>query len=147
MLGSMLFGAVVFSTLIFPRLMDIFGRKKMFILGLALHTISLFGVVFSESFDFTLGMIFIQGISMGARAQCGYVLYLELIPKRHHTFAGTYLFVIDGLTLALSSLIFSSVTNNWKHFQFYNLVISLTALGLSFKFPESPHYFYAQKLY
>ena len=82
LIGSLFFTAVVISSLIFPRLADIYGRKYVFLFGLILHAVACFIFMFSKSIEFTYAISFIVGASTPPRAYVGYVYFMEFMPKK-----------------------------------------------------------------
>ena len=71
--GTLFFAGVVLGSLIFPRLSDIWGRKKLAALGNALHLISGIVILFSHSLPLALSMNFLMGLGCAGRTFVGYV--------------------------------------------------------------------------
>jgi len=57
---------------------DQIGRKPIFILGLLLYIITLFGVQFSKSYHYLMGYLVLGGISETGRYYVAYVYATEI---------------------------------------------------------------------
>lgn len=116
-MGTGFFLAIVFSCLVVPQLADKIGRKKIFVGGLWLHTVSLaLLITVCHSIQFAFVLLVFQGISAVAKAYVGYVYLLELMPLKQQVFVGSFIFVVDGFTMILVSLVFAFVTTQWRPF-------------------------------
>lgn len=135
---------MMFSAMIFPRLADIFGRKKIYLLGLFSHTICLLSILNAKSIYQMYVLITIQGMTAVAKDQVAYVYMMELLPYKDQIFAGTVLFVLDGMTIAISSFLFAFFTKDWRSFQYFNLILSIFLCSVAIWIPESPRYLHSK---
>ena len=70
------------GSFILPVLSDQVGRKPMFILGLILYTITLFGVQFSKTYPFLMAWLVLGGISETGRYYVAYVYAIEIFSSK-----------------------------------------------------------------
>ena len=77
MFGSLFFLGAVISSLIFPRLSDIYGRKKIAMFGQMIHLFAVTALLNTTNFNMGLVTIFTLGMAMGPRAFVGYCWMTE----------------------------------------------------------------------
>jgi MFS family permease len=66
--------------LIFPRLSDIYGRKKVFYIGLGVYLfVVIFLLIFSNLYFYYV-LIALMGVGLPARFLVGYIYLSEMIP-------------------------------------------------------------------
>jgi putative MFS transporter len=76
----MFFAGAFIGSLVLPRLADIFGRRPIYMFGLALYALTALCYPFSMSLTFNYCLIFLGGISESARYYVGFVYLQELMP-------------------------------------------------------------------
>ena len=104
LLGSGFFFAIVDRCLVLPTLADKIGRKKIFTGGILLHTIVIaLLLTICHSLIFAFVLLMFIGVAACAKAYVGYVYLLEMMPKTHQVFVGTFIFVVDALCLTFIS--------------------------------------------
>ena len=82
MLGSAVFIGWFITLLFIPRLSDIYGRKKIFLIGMYGDWALYIAVFFVKSLDFMIFITFCFGLLTSIRCGVGYVYMMELMPKR-----------------------------------------------------------------
>ena len=110
----MFFAGVVLSSLILPRVSDIYGRRKVALLGNFLHIIPGVILLFSTRFYFGLFLIFIMGCGMGARVFVGYVLMTESMRSEDVSKVTIYMFTIDSLSIFVAAMYFRFICKDWR---------------------------------
>lgn len=78
---SVLIG-VSLSCLILPRMGDLYGRKPIYIFSLALQIPVYFGLTFFHKLIPIYVCAFLIGPCVTGRMSCGFLLLLEVIPKK-----------------------------------------------------------------
>ena len=82
MLGSAFFVGVTSSMFVIPKLADVWGRKPMFIVTMALSLIGQVGLIYSRSLDLSALYILIIGASFTGKAVVGTNYFVEFVPMR-----------------------------------------------------------------
>jgi MFS family permease len=80
--GSLYVGGAVLGALLFGRLTDRFGRKKLFLLTLVLYTLSTFATALSDGFLFFGVCRFLTGLGIGGEYAAINSAIDELVPAR-----------------------------------------------------------------
>ena len=93
MIGSCFFIGCFFGSFILPRIADIKGRKPMFLLGLFLYIVCVFGLLFSKNKALMYTFLVIGGISETGRYYVAYVYAIEIMPKRLQNEFGEFCFM------------------------------------------------------
>ena len=65
-----------------PRLGDIYGRKKLFSIGLVCDVLLLTSLLLANSLNVLLAIMLILGMITSLRTNVGYILLMELTPKK-----------------------------------------------------------------
>ena len=80
LIGSMYFFGLAASAIVLPRISDIFGRKKIYFIAMALHLIVYFVFLVSTSLTLNIVMILLFGALSVGRASIGYIYMQEFTP-------------------------------------------------------------------
>ena len=114
--GSLYFAAVVLGSLIFPPIADKIGRRPVTLIGLLLAAISQTCILFSPSLKFTYALYFLTGLAMPMRVFVGYIYAMEFLPLGKTSMATALTLGCDGFVIALASLWFLYISQDWKSF-------------------------------
>ena len=82
MIGSAYFVGWSSSLFWAPRLGDIYGRKKLFAIGLVCDFALLTALLLSNSLNILIAIIFGIGFFTSIRINIGYILLMELTPVK-----------------------------------------------------------------
>ena len=114
--GSVFFIGVALSSLIFPRLSDLIGRKHVAIIGNLLHVFAGKLIFMSDSQMLTFIMCFVQGFGMGGRVFIGFFWMTENMRTSDVPKATTIIFFVDALCIFFASIWFKYISKDWKTF-------------------------------
>ena len=100
-----------------PRLGDIYGRKRLFIIGMACDLIIYSIVIITNKLNVMITMMFFFGAFTSIRIAIGYIYVMELTPKKGQTLFGIIFCVVEGSILVWAILYFTmSVSKNWLYY-------------------------------
>ena len=142
--GSFFFIGAVLGGFIFPRLSDIYGRKKICIFSSLLHFISALVILFAQSENFTLIFLFLMGFASGGRVVVGYIWMFEHIPQKYLPMCTMAMFSIDSLAICWCSLYFQFISKDWRPFFAIPLFPMFLAIIIFCFQSESPKFYYSQ---
>jgi MFS family permease len=137
-MGTSIFLGYMLSSIMFPRMADIYGRKKLFTSFFLFHIIGTCLILFVPVYYGIYIGLFCVGLASTIRTVVAYVYSLEFFESNHQNIAGTFLKTVDCMTPILFSILFMTVTTNWRVYYYAGLSVATTAWILSFLLPESP---------
>lgn len=82
-MGTILFIGLFLSSLIFPRLGDIHGRKPIFIKYFFIHVIGVLLITIAYNIYWIYIGLFLVGLGSSIRIAIGYVFVFEFFPKQY----------------------------------------------------------------
>jgi SP family xylose:H+ symportor-like MFS transporter len=149
MIGSCFLIGCLVGSFIIPRIADIKGRKPMFLLGLFLYIICVFGLLFSKNKALMYTFLVIGGISETGRYYVAYVYAIEIMPKRLQNEFGLIIFMSFATCKVITCLYFwVSASKNWANMAYTAIVLAIFNFILSFIIlPESPRFLISKKRY
>ena len=145
-IGSSYFLGWVMTLLWVPALADIYGRARLFQLGMVLDLILMTTCMMTTSLNVMIVSVFLIGVCSSLRVTLGYIYMMEFIPMNRRTFVGTFLFVIEALiVLAMVLYYMLSEGRNWLTFTLFGYCFQVYAVFGSMMLPESPKWLIEQK--
>lgn len=80
LLGSSLFIGWAASAVMLPRLSDLYGRRIIFIVSMAIQTLAMAGFFVSTSIDLSTACMFLLGVASVGRCSISYLYMMDLLP-------------------------------------------------------------------
>ena len=80
LLGTMFFTGWCATLLWVPRLADVYGRKKLFLIGMALNLVLLVAMLITSDLQVMTVIAFLFGCACPMRRDIGYVYMIEMMP-------------------------------------------------------------------
>jgi MFS family permease len=82
LIGSSFILGTFLGSFILPRLADIYGRKIIFVIGLVLYIVTVFGLINNSNKYVLYSLLVLGGISETGRYYIAYIYTIEIFPKR-----------------------------------------------------------------
>lgn len=138
---------VVIASLIFPRLSDIIGRKKITIIGNIVHLAAVLVALVSRSLNLSLTMMFLMGIAMGGRVFVGFIIMSENMLTEDVSKATGLMFGLDSFCICISAFYFKVISKDWRGLLIVPVILHVISTVMICNQHESPKYFYATGQY
>jgi MFS family permease len=148
MAASMYVGGACFGALLFGRLTDIFGRKKLFMITLGVYLAATIATAFSWTPWFFFLCRWVTGMGIGGEYSAINSAIDELIPARHRgridiIINGTYWAgAAAGALLAVAALHIFSPLLDWRVCFGLGFILGMAILIVRRHVPESPRWLF-----
>ena len=145
LIGAIFLVGIVVGCSTLTRLGDVYGRRPIYLLGLALHLFFIIGMLTAKSPFFAYFLLFVFGLSVTSKYYVGYTYNIEMQPRTHQVLVSTTMFLFESLVFVFICFYFWVISDQWKALQAPN--IALAAYGVVFLvfMPESPRFLVAAK--
>ncbi|WP_026852313.1 DHA2 family efflux MFS transporter permease subunit [Geothrix fermentans] len=119
-----------------------FGRKRLYLLCLAIFTLASFGAGAAPSLAWLILMRVVQGLAGGAMVPMSQAITLEAFPQEEHGMASALFGIGVIFGPILGPLVGGWVTDNWTWPWIFwiNIPVGVLAYYLAFVFVEDPDY-------
>ena len=104
LIGSSFFFGTFVGSFILPRASDIYGRKPLNLIGLAIFFIVVTLSYFVKDLLALYFILFLGGISETGRYYVAYVYAVEMMPRKHQNNAGLWIFQVFGVAMSYIAL-------------------------------------------
>lgn len=141
--GSLYFAGVVISSLILPRLSDIYGRRLISILSIFLHIFAGCTILNTKSLTISLIANFLMGIAMSGRAFVGWAWMVEHMASKDAPWTTSIVLSLDAASIFMASLWFQYISKDYTIF--YGLPLIILAVVVIYRLfqSETPKYYYS----
>ena len=85
---------------------------------------------------------FFLGPCVIGRMACGFLLLMELVPRKYQTWVGTGVMIIEGLGQIIWTIYFAFISRNAFYFIYFAAALTLIALVGTLYIVESPRYLF-----
>jgi MFS family permease len=146
--ASMYVAGACVGALLFGRLTDMFGRKKLFMITLGVYLAATFATAFAWTPIFFFACRFITGMGIGGEYSAINSAIDELIPARHRgridiIINGTYWAgAAAGALLSVAALHIFSAFLNWRVCFGLGFILGIAILIVRRHVPESPRWLF-----
>ena len=96
-----------------PRLADLYGRKKLYHLGMFLDLLILVAMFFNTSLDVMIFLGYLFGLVCTLRVNIGFVYMTEFMPKRYLAFYATMYNIFETLISLFAAIYYWLITKHW----------------------------------
>ncbi|CDW81334.1 solute carrier family member 5 [Stylonychia lemnae] len=138
---------LVIGTLVFPRVGDIAGRKKTYMIGLAIHILLSATMLILREPKLFYAIIFLMGIEQPARFLIGYIYLSEMCQEKHRPLVLSLAFFVITQSVTFACLYFSFLSKHWIPLELIGVIITVIAFIGGVWIPESPRYLISKGQY
>lgn len=144
----MIFLGWMTSSLIVPRISDIYGRKKLFLAFQVLQVLSILALMNSDHIASALLCLFSIGFAGVGRSPIVYIYMQELLTPEYQKIAGSLFGVSCAVSLAFGTAFLQLVSKDALMIFYVSVGLSVFAVFVTSLFiPESPKYLFATGQY
>ena len=144
-LGSSYFVGWTSSLLWLPRLADVYGRKKCYVIAMVADTLLFTALFFTSSVNVAIAIIFTTGFFASFRVGVGFIYLMELVPSKARVAIGSAWGVLEASIMLNATLYFMlSQSKNWLYYGLFGYSTQIFALVVSLFLPESPKWLLEQ---
>lgn len=127
-----------------PRLGDLYGRKKPFIVSVLAAALLYLGVLFTYDWNMIIVLFFLLGMTQAGKYSMAHVYLQELMPHRYRSLAGIFVQFADSFSLIFVSLYNRFVSKDWMPFQILGVTLTFVSFFALVIIPDSPKYLYSK---
>lgn len=133
------------SCLFIPRMGDLYGRKPMYIFALVLQIpVYTLACVLNKVLPIYV-VAFALGPCVTGRMACGFLLLLEMMPKRNQTWVGAACMIAEGSCAIIWTGYFYFISRNAFYFIYFTIGLNLLAVFGCLYVTESPRYLFGME--
>ena len=96
------------------------------------------GLLLSQSLYFSYLCLLLNGCSLSCRVTVAYIYLMELTPKKHRVWAGTFNGVVEVIWMIAATIYFLYISKYYLPFASMAVVCASSSLLLMLRLPESP---------
>lgn len=115
LVGAFFLLGIVIGCSTLTRLGDVYGRKPIYILGIAMHLSFMFGILISRDAFVDYFLLFTFGMSITARYYVGYTYNVEMQPKSHYVLVSTTMFLFESCVYIFICCYFAYISDKWQY--------------------------------
>ncbi len=145
LVGSLFFAGMLLGAWGFGSLADRWGRRRVFLITIALNAIFALASAFAPSFGVLLVLRFLTGLAVGGTLPVDYALMAEYLPKRERGRFLVYLESFWALGTVIIALVAWAVVpqlpeTGWRWILAINALPGLLGFWVRLSVPESPRF-------
>lgn len=145
MIGTFALLGVSISCLFIPRMGDLYGRKPIYLFALTLQIpIYAMACIFNKMLPIYV-VAFLLGPCITGRMACGFLLLLEMVPKKNQAWVGASLMVAEGSCQIIWTIYFVWISRNAFYFIYFTIGLNILAAIGCFYVVESPRYLFGME--
>lgn len=146
-MGMIAFSALIgisLACLVIPRLGDLYGRKPLYVFAIALQIpVYIAFCLFKTMIPMYITAFFL-GPCVTGRMACGFLLLMELCPKKYQSWVGASLMVAEGSTQIIWTIYFVWISHNSFFFVYGTIILNGVALFGCIWITESPRFLFGR---
>jgi MFS family permease len=115
LVGAIFLTGIVFGCCFVTKMGDKYGRKPVYITGLAMNLILISSLIFFKNTVIAYIVLFLLGVSITARYYVGYTYNIEMQPESSQVVVSTVWFLSESVVYLLDISYFFFVSNYWVY--------------------------------
>lgn len=124
---------------------DLYGRKPLYVFALILQLpVYLMACFFTKLIPIYV-VAFFLGPCVTGRMACGFLLLLEMVPKRNQAWVGASLMVAEGSCQIIWTIYFVWISRNAFYFIYFTVGLNVVAVIGCVYICESPRYLFGME--
>lgn len=133
------------ACLFIPRLGDLYGRWPLYVFALCLQLpVYVCAIVLSKTMFMIIACLFLGPVVIG-RMACGFLLLLEMVPRKNQPMVGASIMVAEGACLIIWTIYFVAISKNAFWFLWFTILLNFIGLVGCAYVTESPRYLYGME--
>ncbi|CDW90772.1 solute carrier family member 5 [Stylonychia lemnae] len=142
--GSFFLLGIVVGCFTLARAGDIYGRRRIFIIGMVSQIIVCTTILFSTSIYFDYVLLFLIGWAITGKQFVGFSYLIELQPVKQQVIMGTAMFMLEAVAYLFICAYFSYISKYWQYIQIPTIGFAVFGVIVVYFFPESPRFLLSQ---
>ena len=145
LLGTMLFLGWMTSSIMVPRLSDIYGRKKFFLGFHVMQVLAILAMLYTTSISSAFVILFMLGFSGVGRSPIVYIYIMEMLTPAQQKVAGPIFASSVAVCLTFGTIMLQFVSKDTSNLLWVSIGISIIIMIVTaLMIPESPKFLHAQ---
>lgn len=149
LLGAIGFISFSIGSALITRVADVYGRRSVIIWASLVTPAGMVLLIFFAKYSLYIiyAIVFSMGLTYNSRGSTAYLFGCEFLPSRLHMVFGQLMFLIVGILMISSSLLFMWTKSQTLYFIVLSSLMLVAIAWVAFFAPESPHFLLSKERY
>ncbi|CDW78040.1 solute carrier family member 5 [Stylonychia lemnae] len=138
--GSLFLAGIVLGSVTLTRLGDIYGRKPIFLIGMAIQILTTVGVLMNSNIMVAYALFFIIGFGVTGKQFVGFSYLVEMQPHYTQAYVSSFEFIFEAFVYLFVVIYFSLISKTWQYVGIPSLGLGVIGCLSLLSQPESPRF-------